>query len=205
MIHGFRVEEVILQHNYVRGSKPRRYEYQTEIIVNGKGSRDDVKAAFTQLFSQRNVRLMSGYGNPFACNPGEMEIAELDVGCFSIKAVGSCVRVHTRSRKTDGKNGDLEADVRETALKVYNTLFQNNASVEVAGIIYPFSQTSRSKTRFVKIEGYTYIEQNPQKASTWGMKAREGHNIMWVCKGPRYIAQVMDGEFIPLRRRKKKT
>jgi len=205
VVDGFRVELVSVHHSYVKGSKPRRYEYPTEMIVNGKGSREDVKAVFTQFFSQRNVRLTSSYGNPYSCNPGEIEISELDGGSYSVKALGSCVRVHVHARKIEGENRGLEAEVSETALKVYNALFQNEGSVKVAGVIYPFSQTSRSKIKFVKIEGYTYIEQNPKKTSAWGMKAREGHSIMWVCKGSRYIAQVMDGEFNVLGRQKKKT
>jgi hypothetical protein len=32
-------------------------------------------------------------------------------------------------------------------------------------------------------------------------KAREGHRIVWVMKGRRYLAQVRDGEFYDLRKK----
>lgn len=46
--------------------------------------------------------------------------------------------------------------------------------------------------------GYRYIQQNWKKSSEWGKKAREGHNIMWIIKGRRYIARIMDGEYTDL-------
>jgi len=53
--------------------------------------------------------------------------------------------------------------------------------------------------RFFKIEGYSFLEQNPRKSSHLAKLAREGHLIMWVMKGRRYLGQVRDGVFYDLR------
>jgi hypothetical protein len=49
--------------------------------------------------------------------------------------------------------------------------------------------------------GYRYIEQNYRKKSEWGKKAREGHKIMWIIKGRRYISQILDGEYTELKKK----
>ena len=62
--------------------------------------------------------------------------------------------------------------------------------------------TSRAGLRFFKIEGYSYLEQNPDTGSKWARLAREGAQIMWVMKGRGYLAQVRDGEFYDFRKTK---
>jgi hypothetical protein len=57
------------------------------------------------------------------------------------------------------------------------------------------------KVRLFKIEGYSYLEQNPDSGSNWAKMAREGTQIMWVMKGRRYLAQVRDGVFYDFRKR----
>jgi len=47
----------------------------------------------------------------------------------------------------------------------------------------------------------TFIEQNPNKESRRAQLAREGHQILWAMRGLQYIARVMDGSFLDLRRR----
>jgi hypothetical protein len=53
-----------------------------------------------------------------------------------------------------------------------------------------------------KIEGYSFLEQNPKKSSHWAKLAREGSLIMWIVKGRRYLGQVRDGTFYDLRKKK---
>ncbi len=92
VVAGFSVESVRVEHVSVsRG----RYEYPTEIIVKGKGGKMKVRKAFRKFFDTRKT-LFSGYGNPYQCMPGKMEIEGLDEGRFSIKARGTCVRVYLR-------------------------------------------------------------------------------------------------------------
>jgi len=94
----------------------------------------------------------------------------------------------------------MSEDLRETALKVYAAIFEDQDSVEVEGVTYLIEKTSKSKLRSVEIDGLTFIEQNPNKESRWAQLAREGHQIIWVMSGRQYIARVMDDHFLNLRR-----
>lgn len=200
-VDGFTVESVSVEHEYIKGSKPRRYEYPTEIIVNGKGSAKDVERAFTRLSCQKDVQLLSGYGNPYLCNTGEMEISQLDETKYLIKARGHCVRTPNLERaKSSVTEGN---DLRKLALSVYDAFFKGEGVVEVDRTFYTVGRTSQADVKYVKIDGFSFIEQNPEKASRWGEKAREGHKIMWVTKGRRYVAQVIDGKFLYLGKKKK--
>jgi len=67
-------------------------------------------------------------------------------------------------------------------------------------VTYSIEKTSKSKLRSVEIDGLTFVEQNPNKESRWAQLAREGHQIMWAMRGRQYIARVMDGKFLALKR-----
>jgi len=90
-------------------------------------------------------------------------------------------------------------NLKENGLKIFNALFERKKSVEIDDIEYPIKKFS-SGVKYVDLFGYRYIEQNRNKKSEWGKKAREGHKIMWIIKGRRYMAQIMDGEFIDLKK-----
>ncbi len=201
VVKQFTIESLSVDYVHIKGSKPRKYEYPVKIVVRGKGGEEDVKAAFAPLLSQKNVGTTSGYGNPYSCSIGEVAISKIDEEQFSIEAKGCCTRVsdeiHAESRVARQKK------LEETALKVYEALFQDRDAVEIDGVIHRFSQTSASRIRFAEIEGYTFIEQNPQKESKWGSMAQEGHRIMWVCRGPAYLYRVIDGQFLSLKREKR--
>ena len=94
-------------------------------------------------------------------------------------------------------------NLRDVALKVFNAIFEERSLVEIEGVIYPIRETSRSNLRYVNIDGTSFIEQNPDKASRWAKMAQEGHKIMWVLRGRRYLARVMDGVFLDLKRKEK--
>ena len=91
--------------------------------------------------------------------------------------------------------------IESVANKIYDAIFDGLDEVEIEGENYPIIQTSRSKVRLVERDGYTYIEQNPHKDSRWAKLAREGHQIMWVMQGRKYLAQVKDGRFLNLKRK----
>ena len=91
-------------------------------------------------------------------------------------------------------------DLKEKGLKIYNAMFQGGKNVEIDEIEYPIKKFS-SGIKYVDLFGYRFIEQNRNKKSEWGKKAREGHKIMWVIKGRRYISQIIDGEYIELKRK----
>ena len=89
-IDGFKVESVSVGHVSLKPT--RRYEFPTEIMVKGE---DDVgigrlESVFKRFFNVKSKRILSGHGNPYLCNPGKMEIHNLDNGKFSITSTGVC-------------------------------------------------------------------------------------------------------------------
>jgi hypothetical protein len=91
--------------------------------------------------------------------------------------------------------------LRDKALKAYEAIFNNQETIEIDGYTYHMDYTSLQNLRKFNIDGYNYLEQNPDKGSSWAKMAREGHQIMWIMKGRRYLAQVMDGEFHDFRKK----
>ncbi len=79
-------------------------------------------------------------------------------------------------------------------------MFLGEKDVEIYEIQYPIKIFS-SGIIYVDLFGYRFIEQNYRKKSEWGKKAREGHKIMWIIKGRRYISQILDGEYIELKKK----
>lgn len=58
---------------------------------------------------------------------------------------------------------------------------------------------ARSGLRYVELPAEAVlIEQNPQKASEWGARARNGQRVAWVMRAGAYLARVVDGEVIML-------
>jgi len=85
-------------------------------------------------------------------------------------------------------------DIKSVALLIYKAIFTNEDSVEIEFKIYPIEKTRSTKTRYVKLGAYTFIELNPFRITPWG-KEKEGHQIMWVMKDKRYVAGVRDGRY----------
>lgn len=93
-------------------------------------------------------------------------------------------------------------NLREKALTAYYGIFNNLETILIDEYSIYMDRTSRSGLRLFKIDGYSFLEQNPETGSKWAKMAREGHQIMWVMKGRRYLAQVRDGEFYDFRKPK---
>ena len=91
-------------------------------------------------------------------------------------------------------------NLKEKGLKIYNAIFQGEKSVELDEIQYQIKRFS-SGIKYVDLFGYRFIEQNKNKKSEWGKKAREGHKIMWIIKGRRYLSQILDGEYSDLKKK----
>jgi hypothetical protein len=90
-------------------------------------------------------------------------------------------------------------NLEEKGLKIYNAIFQGEKIVEIDEIEYPIKKFS-SGIKYVDLFGYRFIEQNKNKKSEWGKKAREGHKIMWIIKGRKYISQILDGNYNELKK-----
>lgn len=93
-------------------------------------------------------------------------------------------------------------NMRATALRVYDAIFSNQPTLVLEGTTYFMDRTPRSKLRLYTIKGYTFLEQNPRKSSHWAKLAREGHRIMWIMRGRRYLGQVREGEFHDFRKQR---
>ena len=93
-------------------------------------------------------------------------------------------------------------NLRKKALTAYEGIFNNMDTIEIDGYTYHMDYTSRTRLRLFKIDGYSYLEQNPETGSNWANMSRDGHQIMWVLKGRRYLAQVRDGVFYDFRKKK---
>ena len=91
-VGGFLVEAVRVEH---AGAGPGRYEYPTELVLQGKGGKDGVRRALKPLFSTRRT-IFSEFGNPYQCSPGRMEVESLGEGRYRIVARGIGTRVHLR-------------------------------------------------------------------------------------------------------------
>ena len=91
-------------------------------------------------------------------------------------------------------------DLKEKGLKIYNAIFQGEKSVEIDEIQYPIKKFS-SGIKYIDLFRFRFIEQNYRKKSEWGKKAREGHKIMWIIKGRRYLVQILDGEYTELKKK----
>lgn len=90
-------------------------------------------------------------------------------------------------------------NLKETGIKIFNALFEGKKKVVIDNIDYPIKKFS-SGIKYLDLFGYRFIEQNWKKPSEWGKKAREGHKIMWIIKGRTYLAQIMDGKYIDLKK-----
>ncbi len=90
-------------------------------------------------------------------------------------------------------------NLKELSLKIYGAMFENKKKVELEEHEYSFQKFS-SGVKYLDYFGYRFIEQNRHKKSEWGKKAREGHKIMWVIKGRRYLSQIFDGKYKELKK-----
>ena len=92
-------------------------------------------------------------------------------------------------------------DFKSAGLKIYEAIFNKKKEVKIEENEYLVQKFS-SGIKYVDFSGYRFIQQNHNKKSEWAKKARQGHQIMWVLKGRRYLARIMDGDFIDLKKDK---
>ncbi|MFX0181469.1 MAG: hypothetical protein ACFE95_00200 [Candidatus Hodarchaeota archaeon] len=87
----------------------------------------------------------------------------------------------------------------KTALKIFEAIFSDQATVELDGELYHI-HTTRTGLRNLTYEGIWFIEQNPKKKSRFAKLAQEGHQILWGLKGRTYVLRVMDGKYTLLKK-----
>ena len=86
-------------------------------------------------------------------------------------------------------------NVKTAALLIFDAIFADHDSVEINYVSYPIRKKLTTKVRFVKLGGYTFIEQNPFNITPWGKEIVEGHQVLWVMKDRDYVAIVRDGKY----------
>jgi hypothetical protein len=95
---------------------------------------------------------------------------------------------------------DVSSNLKEITLSIYFSIFNDGKEVELGSNIYPIEIFKSSGLRYVDLYGYRFVEQNPKKSSRWAEMARAGKNILWVFRGRKYYARVVDGIFTLLKR-----
>ena len=81
--------------------------------------------------------------------------------------------------------------LEEAAWKAFIAIFNNQKMVEWEGKQNIIKRSARG-FRFVNINNYTFLEQNPKKNSIWGKLAREGRQILWILEDGDYVGKVQD-------------
>ena len=103
---------------------------------------------------------------------------------LSQKLKDFCIKEAIRIKKDVINFDTFKVGLR--ALRVYRSIFENSGEV-------PISAFSRSGLRYyIDDEGITYCEQNPEKESKLGIKAKEGHQILNVYKNNTYLMRIED-------------
>jgi hypothetical protein len=93
-------------------------------------------------------------------------------------------------RDSQEESGASDVPDARVVLVAFEKLFAGGRGVR---------RTSRTRLRFVELEGGAVLmEQNPSKRSEWGELARAGRRVAWVMRDGRYLARVVDGEFVAL-------
>lgn len=79
----------------------------------------------------------------------------------------------------------------EELIMLYNAIFEDTGIKLTDGTIIPVKKQSKN-LRSLEFRGVTFIEQNPNKDSSYAKLAREGHRLMWGIRDPNWIL-VQDG------------
>ena len=86
-------------------------------------------------------------------------------------------------------------NLEDAAIKAYEAIFSDQKTAKIEENTHKVRRTFRQSLRFLIVECYTFLEQNPEKNSVWGKMAKEGHRILWVIEDGDYIGQVRDGVY----------
>ena len=95
---------------------------------------------------------------------------------------------------------DVEANLKDFAIKIAEAMFNDQTEVELEGNFFPIKRFKTSKLRYLDLYGFRFVEQNPAKSSRWAEMARNGHKIIWVFRSRVYYARVVDGQYTLLKK-----
>jgi hypothetical protein len=110
-----------------------------------------------------------------------------------VREVFSLFRDFIMTNRTDSAQSGADLPGAGVIQVAYEKLFGGGRGV---------ARFSGSGLRYVKLEaGAILVEQDPKKKSKWAQLANSGHNVAWVIRDGKYLARVIDGEVLMLKRR----
>jgi hypothetical protein len=85
-------------------------------------------------------------------------------------------------------------NLEEAAKKAFEAIFNDYKMMEWEGKQRAIKHSARG-LKFLVIDRYTFIEENPKKNSIWGKLTRDGHKILWIIEDGDSVGQVRDGVY----------
>jgi len=77
---------------------------------------------------------------------------------------------------------------------VFEAIFSGQDKIIYKGKTHCRKMLKKGTLKSFKIDGVSYIEQNPDTASSFARRARMGAKIMWIIRGSNYEGYVEDGK-----------
>lgn len=68
----------------------------------------------------------------------------------------------------------------DNILSIHLAIHSLNSKIELQGSTYNVFSSRNSRVKYVHIEEYKFITQNPEKKSFYGHKAKAGSKITWI-------------------------
>ena len=68
----------------------------------------------------------------------------------------------------------------EELLRIHSALHSECSKVELKGSTYTIFNSKFSKVRYVHVQDWKFLTQNPQKKSFYGFKAKAGSKMTWI-------------------------
>ena len=71
-------------------------------------------------------------------------------------------------------------DISKIAAYVAEGIFSGENTIEIENESYKINTFAKSGLKYVDIDEFRFVEQNPNKSSKWAKMAREGKKIVWI-------------------------
>ena len=100
---------------------------------------------------------------------------------------------------------ELSRQLKDRIIGRYNVMFNDQEPSRTDDIIYVSPWSLMRITNYIEATAFkiVFLEQNPNKQSFYGKKAKQGSKIMWVIAGniqtgkERWLGRVEDGTWYP--------
>jgi len=95
-----------------------------------------------------------------------------------------------------------DEQIEEMASIVYKSIFGKGEVIEFNGKEYSISRTQRNNLKSLTLGDLFFIEQNPSKYTKAAVRAKNGHQIMWIFRIREFSACVQDGKYTSLQNKR---